>query len=135
MNYYIRQSEHIQEDLKRGWSSWNFGEDGFFGTEEELENYLDGCKGNTPAMISGFEIFEDQQSEFEFGELHPGYWVVKDQDFSDSLACNKMESSTLQEAISDALKNGVGSCPDGVSLPENAKLVWSSKDLHIFEAE
>ena len=39
--FFARMSGHIQEDIKRGWSSWNFGAHGFEGTLEELEKAIE----------------------------------------------------------------------------------------------
>lgn len=42
--FIARQSSHIQEDIARNWSSWNFGNDGFEGTEEELNEAIEEAK-------------------------------------------------------------------------------------------
>ncbi len=76
--YYVRWSEHIEDDLKRGWSSWNFGEEGFEGTREDLDKYLEEITDDKPFFISGFEVWPHNVDEFEFGELYPGYWVAID---------------------------------------------------------
>lgn len=34
--FVARQSNHIQEDIARNWSSWNFGQEGFSGSMNEL---------------------------------------------------------------------------------------------------
>ena len=71
--YYVRYSDHIKEDLKRNWSSWNFGGEGFEGTEEELEevkqNAID-SNGSASFYISGFELWGDDIIETDIRELY-----------------------------------------------------------------
>ena len=38
--FVARYATHIENDLKRGWSSWTFGNYGFHGTKEELKKAM-----------------------------------------------------------------------------------------------
>lgn len=74
-----RYSSYIASDLQRGWSSWNFGQDGFEGTYDELVAYLGMATEDMPISISMFEFYEGQVPSVDnFGELYPGYWVMID---------------------------------------------------------
>jgi hypothetical protein len=39
--FKARYSKHIESDLKRGWSSYNYGQDGLNCTKEELDGYIE----------------------------------------------------------------------------------------------
>lgn len=60
MKYIARFSNTIQEDIKRNWSSWNFGQDGITCTENELDKLKQLCINDksecTVFYISGFEF-------------------------------------------------------------------------------
>lgn len=131
--YISRKSNHIQEDIKRNWSSWNFGQEGFEGTKEELDEYLSKATEERPIWISGFDIYPSQINEFEFGELYPNYWVAIDNiNTSGGLSCIILEAETIEEAIEEAKK--VHYFGDGDSFDaSNATLVYSSEDIHIFQ--
>lgn len=131
--FIARKSNHIQEDIKRNWSSWNFGRDGFTGTREELDAYLAGCTMCSAVFISGFEIYADAVKGFEFGELYPGYWVAIDRtNASFGISGIELNSEDLQEAIAEATERtdyfGEGVCFDA----RKAKLVFSEDDIHVF---
>jgi len=134
--FVLRQSEYIEEEKKRNWSSFNFGQDGFEGTEEELEEHLEwvDSEDNNSTMISCLEIFNSD--ECEFGELYDNYWVVKD---GWGLSAAELEAETLDEAIEYVKREKEADCyGDGVKFDANkAKHVWSNEDndLHIFEIE
>lgn len=133
--FVARQSNHINEDLKRQWSSWNFGQDGFEGTFDELQAYLASADDSFPAQVSMFEIYPGQQSQFEFGELYPNYWVVKDTRFQ-GVAVNALPFSNLQDCINFMNTNPSFCGGDGDKVDtSSARLVWSSDDLHILEIE
>jgi hypothetical protein len=130
MRFYIRQSQHIQDDIKRGWSSWNFGQDGIAASEEEFEKALETCiEQQMPLPISGFEIWPDEFETSAFGQLYPGYWVLIDQ--NQGLCCSSFEAENEQDAISKINANLIDFAA-GESLPTEAKLVASVGDLHLF---
>jgi hypothetical protein len=135
--FIARQSNHIQEDLKRGWSSWNFGLEGFEGTEQELKQYLNSATDEQPVYISALEIYASAVKKHQYGELYPNYWVVKDKAFNSSLAVNIIPAKTKEEAIQFIKANGSWFCGgDGDPVDTSAaKLVWSDGDIHILEIE
>lgn len=130
--FIARQSDHIKADIKRNWSSWNFGEEGFEGTEEELEAELEKVEGNNSFYISGFEIWEQDKDSFEFGELYKNYWVAIDTR-NKGISGIELDAETLEDAIDEA-ENRSDYFGDGVSFDaQKAKLVYSTDDIHIFE--
>jgi len=132
MKVYIRYSEHIQEDIERGWSSWNFGQDGINATEKEFEAILEECltNENMPLCISGYELYSDEIKNSEFGELYTNYWVLKDQNFA-GLCCSSFDADSINDAIEKMHRNLVD-FGAGESLPCEAKLVYSKDNLHLF---
>lgn len=134
--FIARKSDHIQEDIKRNWSSWNFGQDGFKGTREDLDNYLSECTDSSAVFISGFEIYADAVKGFEFGELYPGYWVAIDRvNAPVGLSAVELNADNLQDAIKEATDRndyfGQGVCFDA----RKATLVHSDDDIHIFQID
>lgn len=132
--FVARKSNHIQEDIKRNWSSWNFGEEGFKGTENELNDYLAKATDENPVWISGFDIYPSQVNEFSFGELYENYWVAIDNvNARGGLSCIQLDAENLEDAINEANNRtdyfGEGECFDA----SEAKLVYSNDDIHIFE--
>ena len=134
MKYVARKSNHIQEDIVRNWSSWNFGEEGFKGSESELAEYLESATDCKPCFISGFEIYPDQKKEFSFGELYENYWVAIDNvNAKNGLSAIALKSENLENAIVEANKR-TDYFGDGISFDASeAKLVYSNNDIHIFE--
>ena len=132
--YVIRQSNHIREDLKRQWSSWNFGLEGFHGTYDELMSAFENTE-DYPFCISGFEYYEKPRN-VQFGELYANYWVVIDENYTNRLACNIMDADTLEQAI-EAVENGsVHPGGDGDKVDtSDAILVWSKDDYHVLYIE
>jgi hypothetical protein len=132
--FIARKSNHIQEDIKRNWSSWNFGEAGFNGTREELDAYLASATDTSPCFISGFDIYPTDVNGFQFGELYPGYWVAIDRiNARHGLSCIELSASTLEEAIKEA-ENRTDYWGEGQSFDAKyAKLVYSKDDIHVFE--
>ena len=131
--FVVRQSSHIFQDLTRQWSSWNFGQDGFFGTYDELQEYLNSADYENPVYISGFELYENDRT-LQYGELCPGYWVVIDQDYSNSLACNVIKADTLEQAIELVSTGQIIPGGDGDRVDTaDAVVVWSMGDIHILE--
>ena len=131
--FIARQSDHIEADIKRNWSSWNFGEDGFNGTEEEFKEYLIQAKENNESiMMSGFEIFPDDIDDYEWGELYDNYWVAIDTR-NNGISGIELDAESLESAIEEAEKRS-DYFGDGVSFnAKKAKLVYSNNDIHVFE--
>ena len=137
--YYVRFSDHIDEDLKRGWSSWNFGEEGFEGTEEELEEALSNITDENPFWISGFDIYPDQIDEFEIKELYSGYWVVVDNfNAQGGLSGHQLpeELETLEDVLNEikSKKGEYDGTGEGETIyTETAKVLYSEDNMHIIE--
>ena len=137
--YYVRFSDHINEDLKRGWSSWNFGEEGFEGTEEELQEALSNITDNSPFWISGFDIYPDSINEYEIKELYPNYWVVVDNiNAHNGLSAHELPSSieTLEDVLKEvtAKKYKYDGTGEGDSFEsDKATVIYSKDDMHIIE--
>lgn len=131
--YIARQSNHIQDDIQRGWSSWNFGQEGLKCTEEELEAYKAACiEGDKPFYISGFELWGSEIEAADIRELYAGYWVLVDDRFSGSIAGTDLKATTLEDAIKEAANAAYWG--DGVRIDTTeATLVWSDGSIHIFE--
>ncbi len=135
MKYVARQSENIESDIKRNWSSWNFGAEGFKGTYDELLTYLSKATEENPIWISGFDIYPDQVNDFQFGELYENYWVAIDNiNAKNGLSAISLKAENLESAISEA-NNRSDYFGDGISFDASkAKLVYSNNDnIHIFE--
>jgi hypothetical protein len=132
--FFARKSNHIKDDIKRNWSSWNFGEEGFKGTYSELEDYLNSSTDTNPVWISGFEIYPDDIKNFEFGELYNKYWVAIDNvNASGGLSGILLKSNTLNDAIIEANKRSDYFGDGDVFSSNDCKLVYSKDDIHIFE--
>ena len=133
MKYVARQSENIQSDIKRNWSSWNFGQEGFKGTYDELQDYLSKATDENPVYISGFDIYPDQIKGFEFGELYEKYWVAIDNvNAKNGLSAISLNAENLENAIIEANKR-TDYFGDGISFDAtDAELVYSNNDIHIF---
>lgn len=134
--FIARQSDHIEEDIKRNWSSWNFGQEGFEGTREELNEAIDQITDSSPLCISGFELYPDFVNDFEFGELYENYWVVIDRvNASNGISGIELDAKVLEEAIKEST-NRNDYFGDGISFDTSkAKLVKSIDDIHIFEVD
>ena len=132
--FIARQSDHIKADIKRNWSSWNFGEEGFEGTEEELEAELEKVSETNSFWISGLEVWPHNKDEFEFGELYENYWVSIDRiNAREGLSGIELDAETLEDAIEEA-ESRSDYWGDGQSFDaREAKLVYSNDDIHIFE--
>lgn len=153
--YYVRWSDHIQEDLKRGWSSWNYGEGGFEGTEEELENYLESASDNSPSGISYMDLYPEDVKNVEIipmnttfraehnttyiGELYENYWVVIDTiNAKNGLSGHLIDEDTkslselIQKVAYQGYYDGVG---DGQTIDTSrAKVIYSSDEgYHVLE--
>jgi hypothetical protein len=134
--FVSRKSNHIQEDIKRNWSSWNFGQEGFIGTYNELQDLLRSATDSKSVWISGFDIYAEQVSEFNFGELYANYWVAIDNvNAKYGLSAIELKSESLENAINEA-NSRTDYFGDGISFDASeAKLVYSNEDIHIFEIE
>jgi hypothetical protein len=137
--YFVRFSDHINEDIKRGWSSWNFGQDGFEGDRNDLKDYLDSATDENPIHISGFEIYPDDVKDYDFGELYPGYWVAKDNvNAENGLSAHSLDGNfnDIKQAIEEVKRkkgryDGTG---EGESFDvSDAKVIYSDGDMHIVE--
>lgn len=135
MKYIIRKSAHIQEDIQRNWSSWNFGEEGVKASSEDelitiLEKQIEvyGC-----AFISGFQLTE--LDDCEFGELYPGYWVMIDDRFTGGLAGTELKADNLEDAKAEGLT--ASTFGDGYSFDAESAIYHGAiaEDLHLFEVE
>ena len=135
MKFVARQSEDIQDDIKRNWSSWNFGLGGFNGTYEELQEYLATITDENCITISHLDIYTHNIKSFEFGELYENYWVVIDRmNARDGLSAISLDSDNLQDAIEEA-KTGAY-FGDGIGFDaKDYKLVASiANNIHIFQS-
>lgn len=134
--YVARKSNNIQSDIERNWSSWNFGQEGFEGTREELYELLGTITDEKPVWISGFEIWAHDKDSYEFGELYPNYWVAIDKiNASEGLSCIDLSADTLENAIKES-ESRTDYWGDGQSFDATtAKLVYSNNDIHVFEIE
>lgn len=132
-----RFSKHIQEDIQRNWSSWNFGEEGLKCDEEQLEAWKEeAINENIPLCISGFELWGNEIEEADIRELYPNYWVLVDNTngFGDGLFGTPLKSSRLEDAIKEAEKADYSG--EGIKFnASEAKLLLSIENstIHIFE--
>jgi len=132
--FIARQSDHIQKDIERNWSSWNFGEDGFEGTRQELDEVIENVSDTEALFISGFEIYANDIDGYEFGELYENYWVAIDRvNAPEGISGIELDAENLEDAVIEAM-NRSDYFGDGISFDaQEAKLVKSIDDIHIFE--
>lgn len=132
--YIVRQSNHIESDIKRNWSSWNYGEDGLNCTEEHLtkwvEEILEDESESKCLDISGFELCGDNLRRVwendEIRELYPNYWVLIDTETC-GLSCNYLNADNLLKAIKEVNEDSFDldmSTKDSIDCSE-AEVVWS----------
>lgn len=133
MTFVARQSKHIHDDINRNWSSWNFGQDGFEGTEDEFKEFLASATDDYPIQLSMVELRPDEIRRSKFGQLYPNYWVLIDD--RGGLSCNIIPANTEAEAIDFMEKNGAGFCGGDGNFVDccEAKIIWSDGDIHILE--
>lgn len=130
--FIARKSNHIESDIQRGWSSWNFGEEGLNISLDDLLTHVENMTEEDVLYISGFELYGAEAKNSEFGELYPGYCVLIDRTNGSGLAGIKLSASTLDEAIAEA--NGRSDYfGDGVFFSSDSELVYSQGEIHIFE--
>lgn len=161
--YYVRYSDYIEEDLKRGWSSWSFGGDGFDGTFDDLLEYINDSR-NGEIEISGFNIWIDENpkiqtyrnemisvSGYEFRELYDDYWVAIDNvnaeggisaHYVSDYTINKNNIITLDDLIQYIRKNKLnydGTGDGDVLYTDHASVIyqqsvsWNDAELNIIE--
>lgn len=154
---YIRVSEHIDADLNRGWSSWNFGLEGFSGSKDDLLTEIRSIADRGGEFwLSGFNIWIDESTkisdsfgvvfvdDYEIRELYRNYWVAVDRvNAVNGLSAHEIHEvlQTVDEIINEVKNNpakydGTG---DGESFcAENAKVLHSfelnGKNYHVIEA-
>lgn len=137
MTYIARYSEHIQEDMKRNWSSWNFGEEGINATETQIENWKqEAIDNDQPFYISGFELWGSQIESADIRELYEGYWVLVDNvnGYGGGIFGTALKSNILEEAIKEA--SAADYSGEGVRFNANdAVLIKSIENgtIHIFQ--
>jgi hypothetical protein len=136
MQFIARQSKHIQSDIQRNWSSWNFGQDGFIGTREELDEFLELATDDLPVCVSMFEIYKCDIKKYKFGELYENYWVVIDnENASEGLSGILLNALDLDSAIIEANRRldyfgeGIGFCAT------TAELVYTNGEINVFKLE
>jgi len=155
MGYYGRISNHIESDIARGWSSCNFGEDGVWMTEEQLEELKaeaqkkveSGDHNEYEDIAIGisymFPTWEQLNRLFEKDLIRPlyykgnmGYFVVVDEEFKDCLAGIDLNTDSLEEAIekmrAPSMYLGGDTGADNKIYVSQCQLVWSEGDKHIF---
>ena len=138
--YYVRFSDHIDEDLKRGWSSWNFGEEGLSATEEQIDAWKEEATENDqPFCISGFELWGDDIANADIRELYPGYWVVVDNfNAQGGLSGHQLPEGleTLEDVLNEikSKKGKYDGTGEGETIyTETAKVLYSEDNMHIIE--
>lgn len=136
--YVARKATHISADIKRNWSSWNFGEGGVTGTLKMIEDEMNEAIENDEAfLISGFELWGQDIKEADIRELYPNYWVLVDNvNARGGLSCIELEAENLQSAIEESKKAFFFGDGDVFDASE-ANLVYScpNNEIHIFEIE
>ncbi|MBX3044851.1 MAG: hypothetical protein KIT33_15675 [Candidatus Kapabacteria bacterium] len=133
MKLLARKSGHIQNDLARNWSSWNFGQEGLFCTADELEAGIQNCLENDmPLYISGMELWGDELRSADIRELYEGYYVLVDNvNAGHGLSFVELSSDNLDDArveIESAYFAGDGVCFSA----DEVELIESVDDIHIF---
>lgn len=141
MSYIVRFSNYIQEDIKRGWSSWNFGTEGFEGTKEEL---LESIEMDENFYISGFDIWVEKIdsdkdtvyiNDYTIKELYTNYWVAVDDVNNEygELSCLFLDSENDEDAIAEGKVLEKSAWGDGVGFePENYELIYSEGMVNVF---
>jgi hypothetical protein len=131
-----RFSNHIAQDIERGWSSWNFGQEGFKGTKKQLDAArARAVKKGTAFCISMFEFYGSDIMSLDIRELYEGYWVLVDNENGGSgegIFGTILNASTTEEAI-EAAKSADYS-GDGYRFdPSDYELISSIDDeIHVF---
>ena len=131
--YIARKATNIQDDIKRGWSSWNFGEEGIKCDGQQLEIWkVEAVQNDTAFFISGFELWGDDILTADIRELYKNYWVLVDNENGHGLAGVLLNSTNLDDAIKGIDTTDFSG--DGYFFDaDNANLLYSNNDIHIFE--
>jgi hypothetical protein len=134
--YIARQSQHIHDDIIRNWSSWNFGQDGFNGTYDDLKEAMKGALENDDSFfISGFDLYGLDIVKADIRELHENYWVLVDTvnggGGSVGIFGTPLKANSLKEAIKESKE--VDYSGEGYRFDARlAELVYSLGEIHIF---
>jgi hypothetical protein len=103
MKYFVRFTNHIEQDLARNWSSWNYGQRGFTGTYAELREAITEAIDEDRAFeISGLELWGRDAARASYGELYPNYWVVIDDREGTGISTVELDATDLESAINEA---------------------------------
>lgn len=132
MAYAIRKSAHIQQDIQRNWSSWNFGQEGIEATEEQIETWKqEAIENGNPFCISGFELYGDEIANSRIEELYTGYWVLVDTR-NIGISCNIIDVDFV--TAKNDIENICFGSEQMIDCSE-WNLIWSSEcgEYHIFE--
>jgi len=136
MKYLVRQSNHINYDLKRNWSSWNYGQEGLNISLNELESHIENMNDEDVIYISGFELTKEECDNSLFGELYENYTVLIDSE-TIGLSVNYLKADSLENAIKEInnksfVMNLETKDSEDCTI---AKVVWSCKnnETHIIQ--
>lgn len=107
MDFFARFTNNIDADLERNWSSWNYGQEGFSGSREELTDTINSCLENEREFwISGFALqgreLADALRNGRIRELSAGYWVLVDDREGEGISTIWLSAGTLDAAIAEA---------------------------------
>ncbi|MDD5353371.1 MAG: hypothetical protein PHS93_09445, partial [Candidatus Omnitrophica bacterium] len=131
--YFIRKSEYIEDDLRRGWSSWNYGQEGFKGTKEELDKAINNITDKNPLWISGFDLYPKDIKDADIRELYPDYWVLVDKTKGEGIFVNSLEATNKIDAIDEGGRHKINLGEGEVINTDNLRIVSSIGDIHILE--
>ena len=136
--FIVRQSQHINEDVKRNWSSWNYGLEGLNCSADELDVAIETALATDTALyISGFELYGRELETAEIRELYENYWVLVDVFHGSGLSCNILNACNLEEAINiveadnfflDMQEGDMVDCSDAI-------VAYSKGEIHILEVK
>lgn len=132
--FIARKANNIQADIARGWSSWNFGQEGISCTWDELEAIKAECVENdSPLFISGFELWGNDILNADIRELYEGYWVLVDNEtgFGGGIFGVILNAKNLESAIIESQTESYSGEGDRFDASEY-ELVFSQDDIHIF---
>lgn len=107
MDFFARFTNHIDADLERNWSSWNYGQEGFKGDREALVNAIESALVEERQFwISGFGLegkeLRDALRYDRIRELSPNYWVLVDDREGEGISTIWLNATNLESAIEEA---------------------------------
>ena len=107
MDFFARFTNHIDDDLARNWSSFNYGQEGFAGDREALVNAIESAiESDSAFWISGFSLegreLRDALRYDRIRELSPNYWVLVDDREGTGISTIWLNANNLQGAIEEA---------------------------------